>query len=145
MNSIERTRRLVIETTQAWLRDPASDVVWAGEYDGRWGIRMAQQVRDFTTVWFTIGERTVGIEAYLLPAPPHGHADVYRLCLHRNWRSWPASVALDERGDIFVVGRIPVDEVSAASLDRAVGAVYETVELSFRPLLRLGFQSSARS
>ncbi len=141
MSTTERARRLLTETTRAWLTDPASDVVWAGEYEGRWGIRMAQQVRDFTTVWFSIGERTIGFEAYLLPSPPHGHADVYRLCLHRNWRSWPASIALDERGDIFVVGRIPLGQVNTASLDRAVGAVYELVELSFRPLLRAGFQS----
>ncbi len=130
---------LVRTITQAWVDDPDSDVVWSGEHEGRWGIRMAQRCRDFTTVWFTVGARTVGFEAYVLPSPPHRAAEVYRLCLMRNWRTWPAALALDQRGDIFVIGRIPLADLTPATLDRAVGAVYETIELSFRPILELGF------
>lgn len=135
---------LVEETTAAWVADPESDVVWCGEYDGRWGIRMAQQCRDFTTVWFTIGERTVRFEAYLLPSPPPPAADTYRFCLARNWRSWPASIAIDSQGDLFVIGRIGLDRLSHQTLDEAVGAVYETIELSFRPLLSLRSTPGAR-
>ncbi len=136
---------LVVDATERWEADPDSDVVWAGEHEGRRGIRMAQSCRDFTTVWFDIGERTVGFEAYVLPGPPHAGVDFYRFCLQRNWRSWPAHLAIDHRGDLFVVGRIPLPTLSETSLDGAVGAVYELIELSFRTLLRLGFQQREKS
>ncbi|HSF85367.1 MAG TPA: YbjN domain-containing protein [Acidimicrobiia bacterium] len=136
---------LVVAATEQWAADPESDVVWAGEYDGRRGIRMAQACRDFTTVWFDVGERTVGFEAYVLPRPPHADAEFYRHCMVRNWRSWPAHLATDDRGDLFVIGRIPLSDLNEATLDGAVGAIYQTIELSFRPLLRLGFQHREKS
>lgn len=80
----EETRETLEALTSGWVDDAESDVVWAGEHEGRWGIRMAQQARDFTTIWFDVGERTMAVEAYLLPNPPRGHAEVYRLCLLRN-------------------------------------------------------------
>lgn len=130
---------MVRAVTGGWLTDESSDVVWVGEYDGRWGIRMAQRCRDFTTVWFAVGERTVGYEAYLLPEPPHRCDEVYRLCLSRNYRSWPAAIAMDRQRDLYVTGRIALESLTPDALDEAVGAVYETVELSFRSLLSLGY------
>ena len=141
----DEAHQLVVAATQAWVTDPESDVVWAGEYEGRWGIRMAQACRDFTTVWFDIGERTVGYEAYLMPQPPAAGTDFYRYCLNRNWRSWPTHLATDDRGDLFVIGRIPLEILTESSLDGAVGSVYEVVELSFRALLSLGFQQREKS
>lgn len=136
---------LVVSVTEAWQADPESDVVWAGEYEGRRGIRMAQTCRDFTTVWFDVGERTVGFEAYLMPQPPHADDRFYRYCMARNWRSWPAHLAVDDRGDVFAIGRIPLSDLSPDTLDGAVGAVYELIELSFRMLLHLGFQQREKS
>ena len=135
-------RQLLESTTTRWVEDEASDVAWAGDFEGRWGLRMAQQTRDFTTIWFDVGELTVGFEAYLLPNPPQGREEVYRLCLARNEASWPAFISTDRSGDLYVRGRIPLSDLTADSIDRAVGAVYEVVELSFRPLIRLGFHRS---
>ena len=136
---------LLEKVTQAWVADPDSDVVWAGAYEGRWGIRMRQQCRDATTVWFSVGELTVGYEAYLLPNPPHSREEVYRHCLARNYRSWPAALAIDDQGDIYVRGRIHLDRLSAGAIDEAVGAVYEVVELSFGYLVALGFSPREKS
>lgn len=133
-------RRLLVDTTTAWVDDTATDIVWAGEFEGRWGIRMAQQCRDFTTVWFTVGDLTVRFDAYLLPMPPHRREDVLRFCLIRNWASWPAALAIDREGDLMVTGRVPSPGLDVDDLDRCVGAVYETVELSFRPLVEMGFR-----
>ncbi|NNC91259.1 MAG: hypothetical protein HKN80_02080 [Acidimicrobiia bacterium] len=119
--------------------DDSSDVVNAEEFEGRWAIRMTQQVRDFTTVWFEVGERTVGYEAYVLPNPPAGHHEVYRQLLARNHRMWRAHFSIDKDGDLFLIGRVSVAEWSARTLDEVLGAVYEGVELSFRALLRAGF------
>jgi hypothetical protein len=119
--------------------DDSSDVVNAEEFEGRWAVRMTQQVRDFTTVWFEVGERTVGFEAYVLPNPPAAHHEVYRQLLTRNHRMWRAHFSVDKEGDVFLLGRVSVEEWSVDALDAVLGAVYEAVELSFRSLLRAGF------
>jgi hypothetical protein len=77
-------RELLEQVTLEWATDPASDAVWAGEHEGRWGVRIHQQVREATTIWFDVGELTIGFEAYLLPAPPHQQAEVHRQALRRN-------------------------------------------------------------
>jgi hypothetical protein len=130
---------LLRTVTQAWLEDPESDVVWAGEHEELWGIRMAQTARDFTTIWFDVGEITIGFAAYLLPPPPRNRDAVLEQCLKRNHRSWPAYIAADDRGELYIRGRIPVANIVAEDIERAVGSVYELVEIAFRPLLQLGY------
>lgn len=132
-------RRLLEETTASWIEDPDSDVEWGGEHEGRWGVRMRQQVRDFTTLWFDIGDRTLGYEAYVVPPPAHDREEVYRQCLLRNQRGWRVHFALDPEGGVYVRGRAPLDSIDGAELDAILGAVYEAIELSFAALIRAGF------
>lgn len=132
---------LLRSVTQDWLADAQSDVVWAGEHEGLWGIRMAQTSRDFTTIWFDVGEITIGFAAYLLPPPPHNRDAVLEQCLKRNHRSWPAYIAADDRGELYIRGRIPVANIVAEDIETAVGSVYELVEIAFKPLLALGYLS----
>ncbi len=139
MSSADLLRRVTTE----WVEDEDSDVVWCGEHEGRWGIRMAQQARDFTTIWFDVGEITIGFEAYLLPPPPHNTGEALAYCLKRNWKSWPAYIAADDRGELYVKGRIPIAHISGEDIERAVGAVYELIEVSFRPLLAVGYLPDA--
>ena len=133
--------RLLQETTQAWVDDPDSDVVWCGEHEGRWGIRMRQSVRDFTTVWFEVGERTLGYEAYVVPEPPANRDEVYRQLLVRNQRQWRVHFAIDREGGVVLRGRLPADQVTAEELDAIVGAIYESVEEAFRSLVEWGFRT----
>ncbi len=133
---------LLTECSLALVADDQSDVVNAEEFEGRWAIRMAQQTRDFTTVWFSVGERTVGFEAYVLPNPPVGHQEVYRQLLTRNHRMWRTHFGIDRDGDVFLLGRVPLDDFTPHALDEILGAVYEAVELSFRSLVRSGFAKS---
>jgi len=136
---------LLRTVTQAWVDDAASDVVWAGAHEGRWGIRMAQQTRDFTTVWFDVGEITIGFEAYLLPPPRFNREGMFEQCLKRNHRSWPAYIAADDKGELYIRGRIPVANIVADDIETAVGAVYQLVELAFKPLLQLGYLPAGNS
>jgi hypothetical protein len=135
----DEAQDLVVRATDAAASDPESDIVWSGIYEGRPGLRMRQTCREATTVWFTVGQHTVGFEAYLLPAPVHHAEAVYRHCLVRSHRSWPASIAIGPDGDLFILGRIPLDALSEQRLDEAVAAVYEVVEMSFPALLELGY------
>ncbi len=139
MTATQSARSLLEAVTFAWVDDPDSDVVWAGEFEGRWGIRMAQQNRDFTTVWFDVGGRTVRYEAYLLPSPPKRREDVYAQALRRNWGTVRCHVAADRDGDLYVTGRTKIEDFGEDALEEIVGCIYELVDLAFPAMVRAAF------
>lgn len=137
-------RRLLEERIRLWLDDPDSSVEYAEEVEGRWAVRMRQEVRDATTVWFDVGERSLRFEAYVMPAPPET-AEVHRQALARNARAWRCFFALDEEGAVVLRGRLSADRVDLEELDRVLGEVFETIEVAFRPMVRAGFPVREKS
>ncbi len=130
---------VLTHTIADWVADPESDVEYSEKVDGRWAVRMRQGIRSATTVWWTVGDRSVTAEAYVLPGPPANQAEVYRLCLLRNHRLWRCHFALDREGAVVLTGRLEVAEVNFRTLDLLLGEIYEAVELSFRPLVTMAF------
>lgn len=130
---------------ERWLADPDGDVVYAEEVDGRWAVRMRQTVRDATTVWWEVGDYTISAEAYVLPAPPGGRPDPYRLALRRNHPAWLAHFALDAEGAFVIRGRVARPDATFAELDRLLGEIYQLVESTFRPLVSLSFGSREKT
>lgn len=119
----------------AWIEDEGSSVGYAEEVEGRWAVRVGQETRDATTVWFTVGERSLEYEAYVLPAG-EGTVDLFRQALQRNMRGWRSFFALDGEGALLLRGRLPEAQVTDQELDFALGEIYEAIEVGFRPLLR---------
>ena len=137
-------RSILEERIRLWLDDAESNVVYAEEVEGRWAVRMTQETRDATTVWFDVGERSLWFEAYVLPAPVEP-AEVHRQALVRNLRGWRCFFALDHEGAVVLRGRLAADQVTIEELDRVLGEVYETIEISFRPMARAGFPGRENS
>ena len=131
-------RATLEERIRLWLEDEEGAVEYAEEVEGRWAVRMRQETRDATTVWFTVGERSLEFEAYVLPEP-RAPGEVHRLALARNARAWRCFFATDAENAIVLRGRLAAARVSLDELDRVLGEVYETIELSFRPMVRAGF------
>ena len=137
-------REVLEERIRRWVDDVESSVEYAEEVDGRWAVRMRQEVRDATTVWFDIGERSVWFEAYVLPEPTF-KTEVHRQALVRNRSSWRAFFALDGEEAVVIRGRLTESQVTLDELDLALGEVYELIELAFRPMVRAGFPSRENS
>ena len=137
-------RDVLVARIGRWLSDPESSVEYAEEVEGRWAVRVRQEVRDATTVWFEVGERSLSYEAYVLPVPP-GATEVYREVLVRNNRSWRAFFALDAEGGLVLRGRIAREFVTADELDFVLGEIYEMVEMAFRSLLRSAYGTRENS
>ena len=127
-----------------WVDDPESSVEYAEEVEGRWAVRMRQETRDATTVWFDTGERSLSFEAYVIPAPTHP-AEVHRQALVRNARAWRSFFAVDGEGAIVLRGRLPAERVTLDELDRVLGEVFDTIEVAFRPMVRAGFPGREKS
>jgi hypothetical protein len=137
-------RTILEQRIRLWLGDPESSVEYAEELEGRWAVRMRQETRDATTVWFDIEERSLRFEAYVLPAPAVA-AEVHRQALIRNARAWRCLFAVDGEGAIVLRGRLAAAAVTLDELDRVLGEIYETIEISFRPMVRAGFPGRENS
>jgi hypothetical protein len=95
-----------------------------------------------TNTILSIGEHSVRVEAFVCRKPDENHEGVYRFLLKRNRRLYGVAYTLDNVGDIYLVGRIGLDAVTAEEIDRVLGQVLEVVDTDFNTLLELGFKSS---
>jgi hypothetical protein len=107
----------------------------------RWFVRMEGEEKDVTTVWITLGQRTLRYETYVMPAPEENGAVLYEHLLRRNERLVGAHFSIGVEDAIFLRGELPLPAVTADELDRAIGTLYATVEQVFRGLLKIGFAS----
>lgn len=107
----------------------------------RWYVRMRGDDKEFTTVWLTLGQRTLRYETYVMPAPEENAAELYEHLLRRNDRIVGAHFSIGIEDAVFLRGEMPVAQVSAAEVDRVLGTLYAEVEQCFQALLRIGFRS----
>ena len=110
----------------------------------RWYVRMVGEEKDFTTVWLTLGQRTLRYETYVMPAPEENRAAVMEFVLRRNDQIIGAHFSIGAEDALYLRGEVPDTAVTADEIDRVLGTVYTTVEATFRPLLRLAFASRFR-
>ena len=107
----------------------------------RWYVRMSGQEKEFTTVWLTLGQRTLRFETYVMPAPEENSRVLYESLLRRNEKLVGAHFSIGQEDAVFLRGEIPVAALNEKELDRAIGTLYSTVEQSFGALIRIGFSS----
>ena len=107
----------------------------------RWYVRLAGEEKDFTTIWFTLRQRTLHYETYVMPAPEENHERFWEHLLRRNYKLYGVHFAIGPEDAVFLVGHVPADDVDAGELDRIVGTVFASVEQFFRPALRIGYAS----
>lgn len=97
-----------------------------------------------TTVALTIGDQSLTVNAFVARNPDENHEQVYRWLLERNRRMYAVAFAIDHLGDIYLVGRLPLDSVTEGELDRVLGCVLEYCDGSFNIILEMGFASAIR-
>ncbi|MCB1016415.1 MAG: YbjN domain-containing protein [Acidimicrobiales bacterium] len=107
----------------------------------RWYVRLEGEEKSTSTIWFTLGQRTLRYETYVMPAPEENHAAFYEHLLRRNLDLFGLAFAIGEEDAVFLVGRLPNAAVDHDELDRVLGTMYVSVEQFFRPALRIGFAS----
>jgi hypothetical protein len=109
--------------------------------DPRWYVRMLGEEKDVTTVWLTLGQRTLRYETYVMPAPEERAEQLYEHLLRRNDKLVGAHFSIGLEDAVYLRGELPLGLVCEPELDRALGTLYATVEQCFGALLRIGFAS----
>jgi hypothetical protein len=90
-------------------------------------------------VLFELDERSLRVTSLLAGVPDEGHEAVYRILLQRNQRPLPVHFALDDEGDLILVGRLPRAAIDERSLDELLGAILTLSDETFNQILRAGF------
>jgi hypothetical protein len=140
LRDLDEARALVAAHLEGKVVDEPS--VQHVEYDPelrRWYVRFGCEGRDAATIYFDLHQRTLRYELYFMPDPPRNQLELYRWLLRRNHGMYGAKFSLGPDGDVYLVGRLPLEHLTEAELDRIIGVLYELVEMWFQPAIRIGF------
>ncbi len=102
------------------------------------------QQRLRTACWLQVGGQGLAVEAFVVRKPDENHQQVYGWLLSHNARMFAVCWSIDDAGDIYLTGRLPLAAVTPDSIDQVLGAVLDYADSAFNTLLELGFGSSIR-
>lgn len=95
-----------------------------------------------TACSLVVGEHSVSVNAFVARRPDENTAGVHRWLLERNRKLSGIAYAIDQMGDVYLVGRIPITSVTRELVDQVLGAVLSEADGSFNTILELGFRSA---
>jgi hypothetical protein len=107
-------------------------------------ITLPGEVKQQTHCSLKVGDHSLSINAFVIRRPDENRAAVFEYLLKKNASMYSIAFALNELGDIYLVGRLSLDTVNEREIDRLLGAVLQIADSSFNPLLELGFSSAIR-
>jgi hypothetical protein len=110
----------------------------------RWLLRLAGEEKEFVTLWLTLRQRTVHLEAQVMPAPEERVEEVYRFLLAKNADLYGLHLALGPESAIYLVGRVPVGEMNSERLDELCGAALHYTDEIFPTAMTMGMGSLYR-
>jgi Putative bacterial sensory transduction regulator len=120
------------------------DLDWGEAEPGLFSVSLPGTRKLLTECALEVGRHGMNLRAFVARNPDENHVGVYRWLLERNLKLRGICFALDALGDIYLTGRVPVELVTRAEVDRLLGAVAEAADDSFNVILELGFAESIR-
>ncbi len=114
----------------------------AGARAGEYVVTLPGERKLKTTVSVIVGDRAMSVSAFVIRHPDENEAAFHMWLLERNLRLPGAAFAVDSDGDVYLVGRLPLEGVTVESVDELMGVMAATADESFNELLVLGFFSS---
>jgi hypothetical protein len=111
---------------------------------GAYLVKLEGQHKLATMTWLIAGKHSLHVEAFFCRRPDENHDRFYRFLLERNGRTYGVHFAIDQVGDVYLVGRLPLASVSADEIDRILGCVLTYADENFDTALELGFASAIR-
>jgi hypothetical protein len=121
-----------------------AELEWEEPRPGSFVVTMPGTRKLKTTCSLAVGAHSLSINAFVARHPDENHAGVHRWLLERNARMYGVAFAIDQHGDIYLVGRMPLQAVTPDELDRILGSVLEYADGSFNAILERGFATSIR-
>jgi hypothetical protein len=107
-------------------------------------ITLPGEAKQQTHCALIVGDHSLSINAFVIRKPDENMEAVFEYLLKKNASMYSIAFAVNDLGDIYLVGRLPLDSVNEREIDRILGAVLQYADSSFNPLLELGFSSAIR-
>jgi hypothetical protein len=95
-----------------------------------------------TMTWLVVGDHSLHVEAFFVRKPDENAETFYKWLLERNARMFAVSFAVDNVGDVYLVGRLPLSAIDPDTIDRILGSVLTYADEWFDKALELGFRGS---
>ena len=111
---------------------------------GAFFVKLPGQHKLATMCWLVAGAHALLVEAFVVRKPDENAEEFMRFLLRRNSRMYGVAFTMDAAGDVYLVGRLPLESITAAEVDRLLGCVLQYADETFDPLLEIGFASSIR-
>lgn len=92
-----------------------------------------------------VEDHALRVEAFVSRRPEENAEAVWAELLRRNGRLYAVAFAIDDAGDVHLVGRLPLSSITPEELDRVLGSVLEAADGAFNAILELGFAASIRA
>ncbi|WP_019073789.1 YbjN domain-containing protein [Streptomyces hokutonensis] len=121
-----------------------AELDWESPESGTFVVQLPGTRKLSTTVSLLVGRHSLSLNAFVIRHPDENETGVHRWLLERNLKLYGVSYAVDQLGDVYVTGRLPLSAVTEAEIDRLLGQVLEAADGSFNTLLELGFSSAIR-
>ena len=131
----------VLATIESFLHDQKIDFE---KNDNSFLVTLPGEKKLQTHCALVVGDHSLSINAFVIRKPDENEAAVHHWCMSKNAAMYGVAFAINELGDIYLVGRLPLDAVNPQELDRILGAVLQYSDSSFNPLLELGFANAIR-
>ena len=109
-----------------------------------WLVTLPGEKKLQTHCALVVGDHTLSVNAFVIRKPEENLDAVYHWCLTKNAAMYGIAFALNDLGDIYLVGRLPLTAVTDQEIDRLLGAVLQYSDSAFNPLLELGFANAIR-
>ena len=91
-----------------------------------------------------VGDHSLSINAFVIRKPDENEALVHHWCMTKNAGMYGLAFAINQLGDIYLVGRLPLAAVNEKEIDRLLGSVLQYSDSSFNRLLEIGFSNAIR-
>ena len=136
------TRAMVLATIEEFLE--SHDIDFEKSSDSAYLLTLPGEKKLQTHCALVVGDQSLSINAFVVRKPDENAAAVHEWMLKKNASMYCVAFAVNELGDIYLVGRLPFGAVTEQELDRVIGAVLQYSDSSFNPLLELGFANAIR-
>jgi hypothetical protein len=122
----------------------SSELDYHSPEQGQFFVKLPGQHKLATNCWLVAGTHSLLVEAFVCRKPDENVEEFQRFLLRRNARMYGVAFATDSVGDVYLVGRLPLQAITPEEVDRLLGSVLTYADESFDPLLEIGFASSIR-
>ncbi|MFD0558225.1 YbjN domain-containing protein [Stackebrandtia endophytica] len=120
------------------------DVEWERTGDRSYLVTLPGTHKLKTSCNLFVEDHALRVEAFVVRCPEQDAERLWRLLLRRNADMYGVAFAIDDNGDVYLSGRLPLATIDTTELDRLLGSVLTYADGVFDTALEIGFAESIR-